>query len=85
MASLDDLKAAVAKLQADETALINFVGQQSTSVTALTTQVASLQATIAAGNAINPADIEAIAAELNTMDASITAVLPKPEAPAAAV
>lgn len=76
MGEMDDLKAAENKLESDVQALINLATGQKTDLATLKQQVSDLQTQIAAGNPINPADVEVIAQKLTAMDANITAVLP---------
>ena len=76
MSEMDDLKAAVTKLQTDEGAMLTFLQTIKDQNTAAQAQIAALQAQIAAGNPISAADVEAMAQAVNAIDATVTAALP---------
>ena len=83
MAAIDDLNAAVAAQQAENTVIVTTLGSIYTQVTSLTSQVATLTAALAAasGNTTDPAveaAAQAITAGIATVQAEITAVTPAP-------
>ena len=86
MAAIDDLNAAVAAQQAENSVIVGTLSNIYTQVTALTTQVATLTAALAAaqGNTTDPqveAAAHAITAGIASVQAEITAVTPAPVVP----
>jgi uncharacterized protein involved in exopolysaccharide biosynthesis len=76
MSALDDLKATEATVKADVALLVDGFKSVSTNVEALKAQVADLTAKLAAGGTVSEADLNALTADLKSVDATIKVVLP---------
>ena len=76
MATIDEVLAAVAAIEGDTSNVERVIGELSSQITALTDQVAALQAQIDAGTGVTAADLQAVADRLATADASLDSLAP---------
>jgi septal ring factor EnvC (AmiA/AmiB activator) len=73
MATLDEVKAALATLQTDEAGITEELQAIVTSLLALTNRIAELEAQIASGGGVTAADLDAIKATISDTAAALEA------------
>jgi hypothetical protein len=78
---LTDLQAALAAETVQSALVVTTLQGLGSQITALTAQVASLQAQLAAGTEVTDAQLESFAQGLDAAQASVAAALPAPAAP----
>ena len=82
MANIEEVQAAIGKIEGDVGNVQRVLGELNTTNAALVQQVADLQAQIAAGNAVTPEQLQELADRLAAADAALDTLAPDaPDAP----
>lgn len=77
MATMQDLQTAITQVTTDAAIAKAAVV---TTMTGLATQVATLQAQVAAGSGVTPADLDTLLATINNADVQVKDIIPSPVA-----